>query len=163
MPITLDCPPVQSFHNTTANFKVHASITFLVNGGARLLLMVYFLKHLETSPFHWGRFCRCMIKTQPCFPSCKKRFHKWRPDSDLLGLQLRGNLGESSASCLSRLMYKSKWHNLLGVSDLFQNAGSQHCFRFFSSHGKENSDRSEMEARLKLTVLHFEVLKHSGG
>ena len=32
LPITLDCPPVQSFHNNAANFKVHTSVTFLVNG-----------------------------------------------------------------------------------------------------------------------------------
>ena len=28
LPIMFDCPPVQSFHNTTANFRVHASVTF---------------------------------------------------------------------------------------------------------------------------------------
>ena len=57
----LDCLPVQSFHKTTANFRVHASVTFLVNGGERPLLMVYFLECLETSPFHWRWFCRCKI------------------------------------------------------------------------------------------------------
>ena len=61
LPITLDCPPVQSFHSTTANFKVHASVIFLVNGGKRPLLMVYFPKRLETSPFHCRRFCRYTI------------------------------------------------------------------------------------------------------
>ena len=61
MLITLDCPPVQSFHNTTANFRVHASVTFLVNGGERPLLMVCFLKRLETSPFRKRWFCRCVI------------------------------------------------------------------------------------------------------
>ena len=30
LPIMLDCPPVQSFHNSTVNFTVHASVTFLV-------------------------------------------------------------------------------------------------------------------------------------
>ena len=59
--IMLDCPSVQSFHNITANFRVHASVTFLVNGGERPLLMVYFLKHLEMFPFHWRWFCRCVI------------------------------------------------------------------------------------------------------
>ena len=59
LPITLDCPPLQSFHTTTANFRVHASVTFLINGGERPLLMVYLLKPLETSPFHWRWFSRC--------------------------------------------------------------------------------------------------------
>ena len=30
--IMLDCPPVKSYHNSTASFRVHASVTFLVNG-----------------------------------------------------------------------------------------------------------------------------------
>ena len=29
LPIMLDCLPVQSFHNSTMNFRVHASVTFL--------------------------------------------------------------------------------------------------------------------------------------
>ena len=29
LPITLDCLPVKSFHNSTANFRVHASVNFL--------------------------------------------------------------------------------------------------------------------------------------
>ena len=57
----LDCLPVESFHNTTANFSVNTSVTFLVNGGERPLLMVYFLECLETSPFRWRWFCRCKI------------------------------------------------------------------------------------------------------
>ena len=61
LPIMLDCPPVQSFYNTTANFRVHASVIFHVNSGERPLLMVYFLKCLETSPFCWRGFCRCAI------------------------------------------------------------------------------------------------------
>ena len=61
MPIPLDCLPVQSFHNATANFRVHVSVIFLVNGGERPLLKVYFLKHLEMSPFRWRWFCRCPI------------------------------------------------------------------------------------------------------
>ena len=56
-----DCPPVLSFHNSTANFRLHASVPFLVNGDIRPLLMVCFLKHLEMSPFRWRRFCRCTI------------------------------------------------------------------------------------------------------
>ena len=44
-------PPVQSFHNSTANFRVHASVTFLINHDERSLLMVCFLTRLETSPF----------------------------------------------------------------------------------------------------------------
>ena len=61
LPITLNCPPVQSFHNSTANFRVHACVTFLVNGDKRPLLMGCFLKHLEMSPFFWRWFCRCAI------------------------------------------------------------------------------------------------------
>ena len=61
MPITLDCLPVQSFHNTTANFTVHTSVTFLVNCGERPLLMVYLLKPLEMSPFRWRWSCTCAI------------------------------------------------------------------------------------------------------
>ena len=57
-PITLNCLPVQSFHNSTANFKVDASVTFLVYGDERPLLMVSFLKHLKTSPFCWRWSCR---------------------------------------------------------------------------------------------------------
>ena len=57
----LNCPPVKLFHNTTANFRVHASVTFLISSGERPLPMVYFLKHLETSPFHWRWFCKCAI------------------------------------------------------------------------------------------------------
>ena len=30
LPIMLDCPPVQSFNNSTENFRVHVSVTFLV-------------------------------------------------------------------------------------------------------------------------------------
>ena len=48
----------QSFHNSTGNFRVHACVTFLVKADKRPLLMVHFLKHLETSPFCWRRFCR---------------------------------------------------------------------------------------------------------
>ena len=61
LPITLNCPPVQSFHNSSVNFRIHASVTFLLNGDERPLLMVRFLKHLETSPFHWRWFCGCVI------------------------------------------------------------------------------------------------------
>ena len=61
MSITLDYPPVQSFHNITVNFRVHARVIFLVNGGERPLLMVCFLKRLETSPFRKRWFCRCAI------------------------------------------------------------------------------------------------------
>ena len=55
LPITLDCPPVQSFHNGATKFRVHASVTFLINDDEKPLLMVGFLKRLETSPFHWRR------------------------------------------------------------------------------------------------------------
>ena len=57
LPIMLDYPPVQSFDNNSVNFRVHASVIFLIYGDERQLSMVYFLKLLETSPF-WRWFCR---------------------------------------------------------------------------------------------------------
>ena len=51
----------QSFHNGTANFRVHTSVTFFINGDERPLLMGCFLKCLETSPFCGRWFCRCAI------------------------------------------------------------------------------------------------------
>ena len=59
LPISLDCPPVQSYHNSTKNPRVHANVTFLINGDESPLLMVCFLKWLEMSPFRWRQFCRC--------------------------------------------------------------------------------------------------------
>ena len=59
--LDLYCLPVQLFHNSAANFRVHASVNFLVYGDQRPLLKPCFLKCLETSPFCWWWFCRCMI------------------------------------------------------------------------------------------------------
>ena len=76
LPITLiSPPPVQSYHNSTANFQVHTRVTFFVNGDERPLFMVYFLKRLETSPFRWRPFCRCPIN-RPChaFPRAQNIF-----------------------------------------------------------------------------------------
>ena len=71
----LDCLPVQSFHNSTANFRVHASITFLVNGDERPLLMVCFLKRLETSPCRWRWFCsRTINRLCHAFPRTQNIF-----------------------------------------------------------------------------------------
>ena len=56
----LNCPPV-SFDNSTVKLRVHQSVTFLIYGDERLLPMVCFLERLETSPYHWRRFCRCTI------------------------------------------------------------------------------------------------------
>ena len=61
LPIMLVCPPVQSFYNSTVNFRDHASATFLVNDDKRPLLKGYFLNCLETSSFRWRQFCRCVI------------------------------------------------------------------------------------------------------
>ena len=75
LPIRLDSPPVQSYHHSTANFRVHASVTFLVYGDERPLLMVCFLKRLETSPFCWSRFCRCVInRLGHAFPRTRNIF-----------------------------------------------------------------------------------------
>ena len=63
LPITLDCPPAQSFCNSTANFRVHTSVTYLINGHERPLLMGCFLKCLEISPFGWRWFCGRAINT----------------------------------------------------------------------------------------------------
>ena len=90
LPITLDCPPVQSYHNSTVNCRVHASDTFLVNGDERPLLMVCFLIRLEMSPFFWRKQVHDQ-QTWPCFHLNTKHFHKWRPHSkDLFGLQVCG-------------------------------------------------------------------------
>ena len=43
--------PVRSFHNNTPNFKVNVSVTFLVYGEERPLLMAFFLEHFGTSLF----------------------------------------------------------------------------------------------------------------
>ena len=100
----LDCPPVQSFHNTTAKFRVHASVTFLVNGGRRPLLMMYFLKRLETSPFHRRWFSRCAINRLNHAFHCTRNNYTNGALTDLFSWQLRGNFSEtSSASCLSRM------------------------------------------------------------
>ena len=73
--VKLDCLPVWSFHNSTANFKVHASVTFLVYGDERPLLMVCFLKCLEKSPFYWRWFCRCEInRPSHVFPHTQNLF-----------------------------------------------------------------------------------------
>ena len=103
LPIMLDCPPVQSYRNSTANFRVHRSATFLLNGNKRPLLMVCFLKHLETSPFSWRQFCRCAIKRLGhAFPWTRKHFYKWHPDSeDLFGLQL----------CRRDVLFGKLWRN----------------------------------------------------
>ena len=84
------CLPVQSFHNSPGTFRVHASVTFLVNGDNRPLLMGCFLKCLEMSPFCWRWFCRCMInRLGRAFPQTQNIFDKWHPDSDdLFSLQL---------------------------------------------------------------------------
>ena len=55
------CPPVQTFHYSTGNFRVHVSVTFLINGDERPLLMGCFLKCLEMSPFRWRGFRKCTI------------------------------------------------------------------------------------------------------
>ena len=56
--IMLGCLPVLSL---TANFRVHARVTFLVCGDERPLLKVCFLKRLKTSLFHWRWFGWCTI------------------------------------------------------------------------------------------------------
>ena len=93
LPITRDYMPVQSFHNSSANFRVQTSGTFLTNDDERPLLMVYFLKRFETSLFRWRRFWRCMInrsRFRHAFPQTQTFFNKWHPDSkDLFSVQLR--------------------------------------------------------------------------
>ena len=90
LPITFNYPLVQSIHYSTVNFRVHTSVTFLINSDKRSFLMGCFLKCLETSPFCWRWFCRCAInRLGHAFNT--KHFYKWHSDSeDLFGLQLRG-------------------------------------------------------------------------
>ena len=47
--------PFQSFHNSTANFRVHASVTFLVGGDEKPFLMAFLLECC------WQWFGRCVI------------------------------------------------------------------------------------------------------
>ena len=57
------------------NLRVHTSVTFLVIGDERPLFMVRFLRHLETSPFHWRQFCRCVInRLGHAFPRTRNIF-----------------------------------------------------------------------------------------
>ena len=100
---------VQSFHNSTAKFRVHASVTFLIYGDERPLLMVCFLKCLGMSPFCWRRFCRFMINTlSHAFPCTQNIFTngalipKIYSACSFTGPTFSsGNFGEtSSASCL---------------------------------------------------------------
>ena len=64
LPITLDYLPVQSFHNSTANYRVHKSVTFLVYGDKRPLLMVYFLNpYLTGAPLR-----KPLCDLSECFP-----------------------------------------------------------------------------------------------
>ena len=99
MPIMLECPLVQSHHNSTANFRVHESVTCLVNGGKRPLLMVYFLKRLETSPFHWRCFCTCTINRLG-HAFCRIR-DVFTNGALILIYSARSIAETSSASCLS--------------------------------------------------------------
>ena len=71
----LNCLPVQSFHNSTANFRVHASVTFLVFSDERLLLMVLCLERLKTSLFPWIWLGRCtIIGLSQTFPLTQNMF-----------------------------------------------------------------------------------------
>ena len=89
LPISLDCLTVQSFHNSTTNFRVHTSVTFLINSDERLLLMVFFLEHLKTSLFHWKQFGRCVIsRPSHAFPLTQNILA--HSALMLLGLKLRG-------------------------------------------------------------------------
>ena len=59
--IILDFVPVQSFHISTANFRVNASVNFLVFSDKRPLLMIFFPDRSEISLLRWKRFGRCVI------------------------------------------------------------------------------------------------------
>ena len=107
----LDHQPVQSFHNSTVNFRVHASVTFLVYGDEKPLLMGCFLKRLETSPFHKKWFCMCTVnRLSHAFPHTWDIFTNgalilkiYSACSFANGMFSSGNFeGTSSASCLSR-------------------------------------------------------------
>ena len=100
LPITLNCPPVRSYHSTTANFRVHESVAFLVNGGERPLLMVYFFKRLEPSPFPWRWFYRCAINRLGHAFHCTQNIFT---NGALIPIYSAWNFGgTSSASRLSR-------------------------------------------------------------
>ena len=104
LPISLDCLPVQSFHNTTVNFqsscKCHLSrqrwwkttshgILFWTLGNVSFLQDMVLQLH-DQWPGHAFHHKKC--------------FYKWCPDSNLFGLQLHWNFREtSSASGLSHM------------------------------------------------------------
>ena len=119
--------PVKSFYNNTANCRVHASITFLVYGDERPLLVVCFLEGLEVSPFQWRRFYRYVNNRLSHAFSCKQNvFYKWCPDSkDLIGMQLHG----------CDVLFRKLQRNFF-------------CFRFFAQA------HSTSEATLHISLFH---------
>ena len=77
--------PVKSLQNSTANVRVHASVTLLVLSYARPFLIVFFLEHLETSILHQSLFGRCTIsRLSHVHPLTQKHFCKWHHDSEAL-------------------------------------------------------------------------------
>ena len=117
------CLPVQSFHNIPANFRIHASVTFLVYHDKRTLFMVFFLERLETSfllETVWQRqFGRCTIsRLNQAVPLTQNLFAngalilKLFASSFADAMFSPGNFGgSSSASCLSH-MHRALSRNL---------------------------------------------------
>ena len=111
LPITLDCLPVQSFHNSIENFRVHANITFLINGDKRPLLKGRFLKHLEMSPFRWKRFCRAQSINSAMLSLVHEIFLQMAPwfwrsiwlEALWMPCSLQENFRETSALCLLQM------------------------------------------------------------
>ena len=105
--IMLNCPPVKSLHNSSVSFRVHASVTFLVNEDERQLLMVCFFKRLETCPFHWRRFCRYVIsRLGNAFPRIQNIFTNGTLISKIYSaysfadaMYSSGNIGETFFFC----------------------------------------------------------------
>ena len=146
------CPPVQTFHNSIGNFRVHGKVTFLANGDERPLLMGCFLKRLEKSTFPWRRLCRCAIdRLGHAFPRTLNIFTNSPDSKDLFGLQLHGcnvllgkfgetffcfvsfvssgtkasaTLGENRRGHVCLLLFLHEWQNpeLLKGYPYFQNA-----------------------------------------
>ena len=167
LPITLNCPPVQSLHNTTVNFTVHASVNFLINGDKRPLLVVCFLKRLETSPFRWRRFCRCAINRLGHAVNTK-HFYEWRSDfKDLFGLQLCGCdvlLGKLWRNFLLLHVFRARAEHFQSKSAYFylsnrQNASKSGFGKFRHKSFSYSQGRSE---RLCLFVVVVSRMTESG-
>ena len=162
MPILLDCLPVQTYLNSPVNFRVYASVTFLINGDQRPLFTVCFLKHLEMSPFHWRQFCRCTInRLSHTFPYIQNIFKNgalipkiYSACSFMAPMFPLGNCEKtSSASCLSaqpRALLRANLH-----ISVFCACATHSTSGFSKFQYKRFGDFREKSEKLSLFVVVF--------